>query len=315
MARESSAVSLWIKYALFFINFVVWLLSVAVTGLGAYILVLKHKVVHDAIDFFFDPSTVMCTAGSIAFVVSLLGWVGALREYTSCLRVYKWAVTLAFLAELVVTVFIFLFYFAPSTFKKLGLFPEDALRDAIRKYGVVDDEDMKELIDNMQESLECCGFSDDDTGFLDWNENEYFNCSGPELTNPEKCSVPPSCCNLKPGEMKNILCGRDAMQRTPSGTVIENAVHNPIYMRGCLKAVGEFINEHALVIGGIMLGILLPQMYMMYLARTLRDQVLIQRSKWGRPTLPTAQPRPVDVNQPPRAAQYQHGGPHTSYHK
>ena len=62
------------------------LLSIAVTGIGAYILVLKDKVVHDAIDFFFDPSTLMCTAGSVAVFVSFVGWLGALREYTSFLR-------------------------------------------------------------------------------------------------------------------------------------------------------------------------------------------------------------------------------------
>lgn len=62
------------------------ILGLAVTSLGAYILYIKEKKVHDAIDFFFDPSTLMCTAGSITIVVTLFGWLGALREYTSCLR-------------------------------------------------------------------------------------------------------------------------------------------------------------------------------------------------------------------------------------
>ena len=32
-----------------------------------------------------------------------------------------------------------------------------------------------------------------------------------------------------------------------------------IYEVGCLKAVGTYINEHAIVIGGVMLGVLIPQ--------------------------------------------------------
>lgn len=41
--------------------------------------------------------------------------------------------------------------------------------------------------------------------------------------------------------------------------VEEAPTHNPVYTVGCLKAVGTFINEHALTIGGVLLGILLPQ--------------------------------------------------------
>lgn len=41
--------------------------------------------------------------------------------------------------------------------------------------------------------FQCCGLADGDTGYKDWQENVYFNCSD---SNPsvEKCSVPASCC-------------------------------------------------------------------------------------------------------------------------
>ncbi|WAR21615.1 TSN33-like protein [Mya arenaria] len=283
MARQQSAVSLCVKYTLFLWNFILWLVSMAVTALGAYILVIKHKKVHDAIDFLFDPSTVMCTIGSIAVVVTLIGWLGALREYTSCLRLYTWMMTLFFVGEIILIVFVFVFYFVPEAKQKLGLFPEKTFQDAIEKYGVVEDDDMRNLIDSMQESLECCGFSDSDTGYFDWDKNEYYKCINATTNNPERCSVPHSCCKLQPGQMKNVLCGRGVMKAT-SGTLGESDSHNPIYKIGCLKAVGNFINEHAMVIGGVMLGILIPQMYFMYLSRTLREQVLTQRAKWGRST-------------------------------
>ncbi|KAL4224535.1 Tetraspanin-33 [Mactra antiquata] len=282
MAREPSPVSICAKYTLFFENFIIWILGLAVTSLGTYILVIKEKKVHDPIDFFFDPSTLMCTAGSITCVITFVGWMGALREYTSFLRLYNWIMTLLFIGELVLIVFVFIFYFVPNAKQQLNLFPEKTFKEAIKKYGIVEDDDMKNLIDNMQESLECCGFSDTDTGFLDWNENEYFNCTEPK-TSSESCSVPPSCCKLAKGDMKNVLCGRDVMQyNTATKTVDEAPTHNPIYTVGCLKAVGTFINDHALVIGGIMLAILLPQMYFMYLAQALRRQILEQKAKWTR---------------------------------
>lgn len=65
------------------------LLALVITAISAYILVIKNKTVHDAIDFFFDPSTLMCTAGAIAVVITFFGWIGALREYTSCLRAVR----------------------------------------------------------------------------------------------------------------------------------------------------------------------------------------------------------------------------------
>lgn len=68
------------------LGFLFQIVGLAVTGLGAYILVLKNKVVHDPIDFLFDPSTLMCTVGSITVVITFFGWMGALREYTSFLR-------------------------------------------------------------------------------------------------------------------------------------------------------------------------------------------------------------------------------------
>lgn len=284
MARENSPISLCLKYILFFENFIIWILGLAVTALGAYILYIKDKKVHDAIDFFFDPSTLMCTAGSITIVVTLFGWLGALREYTWCLRLYNWILTIFLLGEIVMVVFIFVFYFVPNAKEELGLFPAKTFKNAIKKYGIVEDDDMKNLIDNMQSSLECCGFSDTDSGFLDWNDNEYFKCNNTAAskssTNPEACSVPPSCCKLTPGEMKNVLCGRNVMILDQTGKLTESSSHKPIYKQGCMKSVGTFINDHAITIGGVMLGVLLPQMYFMYVARTLREQILHQKSKW-----------------------------------
>lgn len=60
---------------------------------------------------------------------------------------------LVFLAEIVVVVMIFVFYYAPDVRKKLNLYPEDALKDAMKKYGLVNDEDMQNLIDNMQKTV------------------------------------------------------------------------------------------------------------------------------------------------------------------
>ena len=58
-----------------------------------------------------------------------------------------------FVGELVLVVFVFVFYFVPNSRETLGLFPENAMKDAISKYGVVDDDDMVNLIDNIQKTV------------------------------------------------------------------------------------------------------------------------------------------------------------------
>ncbi|KAJ8317390.1 hypothetical protein KUTeg_005294 [Tegillarca granosa] len=258
--RDKSAINPFIKYILFFENFLVWVVGLAITILGTYILVEKKKLVKDAFDFFLDPSTIMCTAGSI---------------------VYNYSLGIVFVGEIALVVFVFVFYFVPEARSSLGLFPGDKMKDAIRKYGVEDD-DMVNLIDNIQKSLGCCGLSDEDNGFLDWNSNIYFNCSSRSI---EKCSVPPSCCKINEGDTINLLCGRNVMYIDSATDEIKASIDasNKIYTQGCLKALGEWINANAMIIGGIMLGILLPQLFVMCLSRNLQDQIKIQKAKWDRP--------------------------------
>ena len=71
---------------MYVVSFLLQIVGLACTGLSAYILVIKHKTVRDPIDFFFDPSCLLCTAGSITVVITFFGWMGALREYTCMLR-------------------------------------------------------------------------------------------------------------------------------------------------------------------------------------------------------------------------------------
>ncbi|XP_060071289.1 tetraspanin-33-like [Ylistrum balloti] len=282
--RDKTAVNPLTKYFLFFENFIIWIGGLAITGLGAYVLWVKQKVVKDAFDFFLDPATIMVTAGSIVVFISFFGCMGALRENMCFLKTYNIILSIMFFGELALVIFVFVFYFVPDAREQLGLFPGDSMRNAIQKYGIVDDEDMVNLIDNIQKTLHCCGLSDNEDGYKDWNNNEYFNCTVSGLS-PEKCSVPPSCCKLKPGEYINILCGRGVMKPTEAGgslTLVETDKTLGIYKVGCLRALGEWINDNALVLGGIILGILIPQIFIMCLARSLRDQIKLQKLKWRR---------------------------------
>ena len=63
------------------------LAGIAMTAVGTYILVLKEKSVSYFVEFLFDPSCLLCLAGSITVFSAFLGCGGALRENMCFLRV------------------------------------------------------------------------------------------------------------------------------------------------------------------------------------------------------------------------------------
>ncbi|XP_052772996.1 tetraspanin-33-like [Mya arenaria] len=278
MARlANSSVNLVIKYLLFFINFIVFLVSGAVAGLMIWILVEKEKTVSSIYDFFLDGACIFLLVSLIAFVVSFLGWIGAFRENICCLKGYHWTMTILFFVQIVIVILIFVVVFVPEARNQLGIYPEDSLRVAIEKYR--DDPDMQNLIDNFQLTFKCCGISNDESGYKDWTNNMYFNCSDaiPDSMKGkfEFCSVPFSCCIDKDSGIKNLECGKRMQSADPLTRTA--AIHTD----GCLKAITDFMNNNVIVVGGVLMGVFIPQMVMSWLSRKLITQIYKQMAKWN----------------------------------
>ncbi|XP_033757662.1 tetraspanin-33-like [Pecten maximus] len=270
---DRSEISICGKYFVFFTNFAVLVVSPLLLGFGIYILVLKEKSVSTLIDFIFDPSVWLVIAGVFGTIIAFFGCIGALREITMCLRVYYWLVNIFVLLELLIIIAIFIFTFTPDIFKNLGIYPEDVLKDAIVKYR--DDPDMQDFIDNTQKDLGCCGYTDSADGYKDWNSNPYFNCSS-ENTSFEKCAVPYSCCIIEDGDPINLLCGAGAQSDELSNSKFAPKINKG----GCLWVLRTYLMNNILVVGGVMIGSLIPQLMLVHFSRNLRDQILMQKSKW-----------------------------------
>lgn len=270
--RVQNHISPCLKCLLFSFNFLFWLIGTGIACLGFWIIIEKGKEVRDVLDFFFDPSILMSLAGGIIFSLGFFGCLGALRENICLLKTFHILLTILLLLELVLGILIFVFYYVPGARRWLGWFgPEETLKEAIIRYR--DDDDLRDMIDTIQREFQCCGVSNNDLGYRDWQQNIYFNCS---RQNPsvERCGVPHSCCITKPGDLINVMCG--------FGTTSEEKtdIEEKIYVQGCLQAFGAWLERNTIIIGAVCLGVILPQILGICLARGLIEQIEQQKAQW-----------------------------------
>ncbi|XP_027193832.1 tetraspanin-33-like [Dermatophagoides pteronyssinus] len=263
-----------IKYFLFFFNLIVWIFGCLLIGLGAWSFLEEYSDntaihVRTVIDLLLNISLFIIVFGSIVFIMSFTGCIGALRENLFLLRLYSLILLLMFIAETILSAVAILF---PNSF--LNLVKEAFSNEPIIKYR--DDSNLQNIIDLVQTEFQCCGVSD--KGYKDWSKNIYFECLD---TNPsrERCAVPYSCCrnsrNLDSGLINNE-CGFN-MQNISS--VVE--VNKDIFTRGCIEAITEKIAPHIPILAYVCIGIAIIQLLLMFLARSLQGQISAQLSRWN----------------------------------
>ncbi|KAL4231235.1 Tetraspanin-33 [Mactra antiquata] len=269
-ARGDTFVSPALKYLLFFFNFMLWLCGGIMLGIGVWAYIEKSKDFYQDIqtvyDVLADLSLLLIIAGSIIFFVGYAGCIGALRENLCWLRIFYAIIIGIVLFEITIAVLAFV--------KKdeMRSWVSDVLKEGmILRYQ--DDEDA--VMDWFQENIKCCGIN----GYKDWNKNMYFNCT---KENPSglRCGVPYSCCKdpdaLNPG-IPNILCGAGALNDSLTFTATSK-----IFTIGCIDAIIQFGEENLPIIGGVVLGIGIPQLLGICLGRLLDTQVQDQRDAYRR---------------------------------
>lgn len=260
---------------MFFFNFIFWLLGLLLMGIGIYAIMdrwssgeaFKFETIFDVI---FNVGFLLLLIGFVVFIVSFAGCIGALRENMCLLRFYSLCLLIFFLAEMTIIALGFIY---PN---KLTEFMETKLSDQlIQSYR--DDLDFQNIIDLVQQDLECCGISSD--GYLDWSKNEYFNCTKTKEENPsvERCGVPYSCCrpDNQEGLLVNLMCGFGVQLEKDKVEVIRR-----IFTRGCIPTIQTKIENNLYTVGGVAIGIALSQLLVIWLARTLEGQIESQKSLW-----------------------------------
>ncbi|XP_006820167.1 tetraspanin-7-like [Saccoglossus kowalevskii] len=123
----------------------------------------------------------------------------------------------------------------------------DGLSEAVNDYNKDGHESDTAAVDELQESLECCGVSN----YKDWNSTDFY-LSG------EPSAYPASCCDKEKAE--------DCVLAPSEGDVT-------VYTHGCYKKVASFMDKNMVIIGACAMGVAFFQVFGIILACCLANVI------------------------------------------
>ncbi|CAF97225.1 unnamed protein product, partial [Tetraodon nigroviridis] len=259
--EDYTYVSRVVKYLLFLFNFIFWLISMVMVSIGVYARMIKHAETALAC-LTVDPAMMLLVVGILMFIITFCGCVGSLRENICLLQTFCICLTVIFLLQLIAGILGFIF--ADKARNKVT----EIINNAITHYR--DDIDLQNLIDFGQKEFSCCG----GVAFTDWSNNMYFNCSK-QNPSTERCSVPFSCCIVTNTQMViNTKCGQgmQLLEYTEAAA--------SIHTNGCIDKLVNWIHSNMFLLGGIAMGLAIPQLVGIFLSQTLinqiKDQIALQ---------------------------------------
>ncbi|CAN9508206.1 unnamed protein product [Ophioblennius macclurei] len=251
---DFSFVSPLVKYLLFLFNFIFWVISLVMVGIGVYARMMKHAEAAMAC-LSVDPAIMLLVIGVLMFIITFCGCVGSLRENICLLQVFCVCLTIIFMLQLIAGILGFVF--SDKARDKVT----EIINDAIIHYR--NDLDLQNLIDYGQREFGCCG----GVSYTDWTQNMYFSCTE-ENPSRERCSVPYSCCIIaKEKEVINTMCGQGMQD-------VEYAeAGSRIHTNGCIDILVNWIHSNLFLLGGIALGLAIPQLVGILLSQILINQI------------------------------------------
>ncbi|XP_065303667.1 tetraspanin-33-like [Dermacentor albipictus] len=198
--------------------------------------------------------------------VAACGLVGALRENIAVLEAYQSLLAVIILVNSITAI-------------AAALGPQSA-RDKLKESAYVEfvqgyrqSEYFQHLIDTLQRSMRCCGFSRDT--FRDWDRNEYFHCA---MGNPsrERCSVPFSCCRLRVldvNDSSNLpvlarrFCGHGVL------LMDDQEAWQRVYTRSCADAALTYVMDNLVTFVGAGMTLNMFLLFMLITSVVLQDQI------------------------------------------
>ncbi|XP_033230609.1 CD63 antigen-like [Belonocnema kinseyi] len=232
-----------VKYLLFVFNLIFAITGVVLISFGGVILATYHDYSNFVDNWLFAAPVLMIIVGVIVFLVSFFGCCGAVKENHCMIITFSVLLLLIFALELGAGISGYIMR------GKVGTMLESRMNGTMHQYN--EDEKVKNSWNIMQHDLDCCGIN----GPADWSKAGFRDNT-----------LPISCCQNVP--MKNTT------DKNSRGTCDMNSIS--VRDKGCVNKLRSFIEDKAVVLGGVGVGIALVQLigviFACCLARSIRRE-------------------------------------------
>ncbi|XP_015604405.1 CD63 antigen isoform X2 [Cephus cinctus] len=225
-----------VKYLLFLFNLIFAITGIIFISVGAIILSLYNGYSNFVDNWFFAAPILMIVVGIVVFLVSFFGCCGAVKENHCMIITFSVLLLLIFALELGAGI-------SGYTMRgEVRTMLEERLNATMFEYK--NNEDVGRSWNAMQHDLECCGLNSP----LDWNHTGLFPGN----------NLPDSCCSEIPSTDK---CDSNSVN---------------VYPNGCMNILRDTIENNALILGSVGIGIALIQLigviFACCLARSIRRE-------------------------------------------
>ncbi|XP_057698514.1 tetraspanin-1-like [Corythoichthys intestinalis] len=244
----------FLKMMMFIFNGTIFLAGAAILGVGIWVKVDSNSfmgILDSVEDLPSEVSQVasvsylLIAVGAVLLVIGFLGCCGAVRESRCMLLTFFSIVLIIFLVEVAGAVVLLVF-------KDLAEQVFDSLEDEVKKglgskFG--SDESLTTLWNTTMIGLQCCGYKN----YTDFDGSPFQENHGGFF-------YPPQCCN---GTSVSDICS------LPSA---ELASHLQL-VDGCFQKLLQLIEENAVIIAGVALGIAALEIAAMVVSMILYKQI------------------------------------------
>lgn len=238
-----------LKFLVFTINFMLWLLGLGVVAVSLWLLFDEHlylQTMSDQRTDYYLGTYIILGLGSLVTVMGFLGCCGAWRESPWMLGTFFAFLMIIFFGEVASGILI---YYQESNYESMI---DKSVRNTVEHQYNASNAAVQTTFDLLQEGLECCGAE----GPADWQKsayNKYDFSAKPEVGVGHleaEFLLPTSCCkNPESQECRNnlgLLPGK-------------NANHNYFYTEGCAGKLKTFLRDHMIYLLAAGMGILLTE--------------------------------------------------------
>ncbi|XP_022082820.1 CD9 antigen-like isoform X2 [Acanthaster planci] len=211
-----------VKYLMFAFNFLFWLCGCALLGVGLWLCfepsVQQYATASGDLKEYYIAVYVIIGVGGLMMLVGFLGCCGACMENTVLLGMFFTFLLLICVAEVGGGIWCYL------NREQLKSIVEKGILSTIREAYQEDNQVIVKAVDNMQQQLKCCGA----VGPNDWEDSAYGR-------------LPDSCCR---GETEGCTEG-----------ISFPITLLTVYNEGCTSALFKMLEDNAVLVAGLAIGI------------------------------------------------------------